>query len=326
MRARPLIPLLGLVCAAALVACGATPDPAADPASCQGRDRQLTIATGTANGVYAALGGALATQLAGSTQLTAKAVETSSTLRNVQQLATGEYDIAFAQADGATDAVDGQGVFAEPQKIQALARIYSDYTHVVVRADSGITSMADFRGKRISTGSPQSGTELVADRLLTAAGLDPRVDVQAQSLDLATTVSALEAGRLDGFVWSGGLPTGGVSTLVSQAGSGIRFLDVSALLPDLRKIDESYVAGTIPAAAYGLPADVPTISMANLLVVRDDFDESDACAVTTTLFRQKAALTAAVPAASGLDPTLAADTGPIPLNPGSAAALKALGS
>jgi TRAP transporter TAXI family solute receptor len=178
-----------LACAGALVlsACGS---PSGTSTSCDASARPLTIATGSATGVYAALGSALAGQISADTPLKATAIQTGSTLRNVQQLSTGEYDIAFAQADSAADAVRGQGVFAEPQKIQALARIYSDYTHVVVTTQSGIATMADFRGKRISTGAASSGTELIADRLLTAAGLDPKKDVTAQSLDLATTVAA----------------------------------------------------------------------------------------------------------------------------------------
>jgi len=308
----------------ATTACATTPDPAADPSSCQGDAGPLTIATGSATGVYAALGGELAKAVSAGSPIKATAVETGSTLRNVQQLSTGEYDIAFAQADSATDAVLGQGVFAEPQKIQALARIYSDYSQVVVSSGSGITTMADFKGRRISTGSPASGTELIANRLLTAAGLDPKKDVQAQSLDLAGSVAAIRSGSIDGFVWSGGLPTQGITDLFASDGSKLKFVDVSGLLPAMQKSDDVYAAGSIPAATYKTSGDVPTITLPNLLVVRDDFSQADACAVTRILFAQKAALAAAVPAASGLDPKIAAETGPIKLNAGARAALAQL--
>ncbi len=95
-------------------------------------------------------------------------------MQNIQQLVAGDYDIAFALADSAADAVEGKASFeGKPQDIAALARIYSNYTQVVVRADSGINSVADMKGKSISTGSPKSGTEVIANRLLDAAGLDP---------------------------------------------------------------------------------------------------------------------------------------------------------
>jgi TRAP transporter TAXI family solute receptor len=317
--------MAALACAGALVvsACGS---PSGTSTSCDASARPLTIATGSATGVYAALGSALAGRISADTPLKATAIQTGSTLRNVQQLSTGEYDIAFAQADSAADAVRGQGVFAEPQKIQALARIYSDYTHVVVTTQSGIATMADFRGKRISTGAASSGTELIADRLLTAAGLDPKKDVTAQSLDLATTVAAIKSGSIDGFVWSGGLPTGGVADLFASNGKDLKFVDVSGLIPQMQKLDDVYAAGTIPAATYKTAGDVATIALPNLLVVRNDFPANDACAVTKVLFEQKAALTAAVPAAAGLDQNAAADTGPIELTAGSRTALSQLGS
>jgi hypothetical protein len=184
--------------------------------------------------------------------------------------------------------------------------------------------MADFRGKRISTGSPVSGTELIANRLLTAAGLDPKRDVTAQSLALAATTAAIKAGSIDGFVWSGGLPTGGVADLFASTGPQLNLVDTSGLLPALQKINTVYAVGAIPAGVYGTPADVPAIEMPNLLVVRDDFPANDACAITKILFEKKADLAKAAPAASGPDPKTATDTTPLELNDGSRTALAQL--
>jgi uncharacterized protein len=294
--------------------------------SCDPAARPVVIATGSPGGVYAAIGDQLAGMLASSTPLAARAVNTGSTLRNVQQLATGEYDIAFAQADGAADAVRGQGVFAEPQKLRALGRIHSDYTQVVVSGASGITAMDGFRGKRISTGAAQSGTELIAGRLLAAAGLDRARDVQAQALDLPGSVAALQAGTIDGFVWSGGLPTTAVSDLFTSGAGRYELIDVGALLPALQKQDDAYAAGNIPSGTYGSTAAVPTITMPNLLLVRDDFPDAAACAVTKTLFTNREALAKSVPAAAGLDPTAATETAPVELNAGARTALSQLPS
>ena len=311
--------ILAATLVTATTACGV---PAGQPAgACQADNRPLVIATGNATGVYAALGDGLAAQLTATTPLKATAVQTGSTLRNVQQLSSGEYDVAFAQSDSAADAVRGQGVFAEPRKLRALARIYSDYVQVVVTKASGVRSVADLRGKRISTGSPSSGTELIAGRLLTAAGLDPKRDVTAQSLDLAASVAAIRAGSIDGFVWSGGLPTSGVADLFASSGGQLDLVDTSTLLPALRRVNTVYTAGTIPAATYGTAADIPAIGIPNLLVVRDDFPDNDACAITKVLFEKKDDLVKAVPAASGLDPERASDTTPLELNAGSRAAL-----
>ena len=147
---------------ARLSACGgrqrSRPPPERRPASCTASPGQITIATGNSTGVYYALGGGLASLISGNTPIKATAAETGASVQNIQQLVAGEYNIAFSLADTAADAARGQGAFTGPQEIQALARIYSNYTHVVVQRSAGIATMADLRGKRVSTGSPKSGT------------------------------------------------------------------------------------------------------------------------------------------------------------------------
>lgn len=324
---------VAVVCAAvlALASCGGRQQPAAAPdaaggTSCDATAGQITIATGNSTGVYYVLGGGLASLLSANTPLKATAAETGASVQNIQQLVAGEYDVAFSLADTAADAARGQGAFKQPQEIAALARIYANYTHVVVQKASGIKTMADFRGKRISTGSPKSGTEVIANRLLTAAGLDPEKDVQPQRLELGKTIDAMKDGSIDGFVWSGGLPTGGVTDLFTSARDRVEFVDVSGLLPKLKEVNPVYAEGTVPAAAYGTPGDVKTVVVPNLLLVRKDFPANNACAVTKLLFDKKADLEKVHPAAKELDPKLAVDTAPVELAPGAQAALKQLGA
>jgi uncharacterized protein len=323
------------ICAAALVLAGcggrqqaepAAPGAPTDAASCTANPGQITIATGNATGVYYALGGGLASLISANTPIKATAAETGASVQNIQQLVAGEYNIAFSLADTAADAVAGTGAFTEPQPIQALARIYTNYTHVVVSKASGITTMADFRGKRISTGSPKSGTEVIANRLLQAAGLNPETDVLPQRLELGKTVDAMKDGSIDGFVWSGGLPTGGVTDLFTSAGDRVEFLDISGLLPKMQEINPVYAEGTVPASAYGTPADVKTIVVPNLLLVRNDFPAGNACAITKLMFDKKADLEKVHPAAKELDPKVAVDTAPVVLAPGSQTALQQLGA
>ena len=324
---------VALACAAvlALTACGGRQQQSAAPAqggapSCDATGGQVTIATGNSTGVYYVLGGGLASLLSANTPLKATAAETGASVQNIQQLVAGEYDIAFSLADTAADAARGQGAFTQPQEVAALARIYSNYTHVVVQKASGIRSMADFKGKRISTGSPKSGTEVIANRLLQAAGLDPEKDVAPQRLELGKTIDAMKDGSIDGFVWSGGLPTGGVTDLFTSARDRVEFVDVSGLLPKLKEINPVYAEGTVPAAAYGTPADVRTVVVPNLLLVRKDFPANNACAVTKLLFDKKADLEKVHPAAKELDPKVAVDTAPVELAPGARAALTQLGA
>ncbi|MFC6091414.1 TAXI family TRAP transporter solute-binding subunit [Saccharothrix lopnurensis] len=314
---------IGLVAAG----CGGkrTPDAAAPQgggAACEAADGRITIATGNSGGVYYVVGGGLAKLISDNTELKATAAETGASVQNIQQLVANDYDVAFSLADTAADAVAGKGAFdGKPQDVKALTRLYPNYTQVLVRADSGIESIADMRGKRISTGSPKSGTEVIAHRLLTAAGLNPETDVQAQRLDLAKTADGMKDGSLDGLVWSGGLPTAQITDITTSLEDRVRFVDITPQLDALKQVNEVYDRGVIPAATYGQPADVPTVVVPNVLLVRSDFPEGDACAVTRLIFDRKGELEAVHPAAKGIAREEAANTDPVPLHPGSQDAL-----
>jgi TRAP transporter TAXI family solute receptor len=235
--------------------------------------------------------------------------------------------VAFSLADTAADAVRGTGSFdGQPQPVRALARIHTNYTQVIVRRDAGIDSVADLRGRRVSTGSPKSGTEVIANRLLQAAGLDPEQDVQAQRLDLTKTVDGVKDGSIDAMFWSGGLPTPGITDLFTTAGDRVAFLDITPLLPELKKINPVYEAAAIPAATYGAPADVPTIVVPNLLLVRDDLDPDVACVLTRALFDRKPELERANAAAREITLEAARRTAPVELHRGATKALDDLGA
>jgi TRAP transporter TAXI family solute receptor len=288
---------------------------------CEASSGRITIATGNTGGVYYTLGGGLAQLISDNTPLKASAAETGASVQNIQQLVAGDYDIAFALADTAADAVDGKASFeGKPQDIQALARIYPNYTQVVVRANSGINSVADMKGKRISTGSPKSGTEVMANRLLKAAGL-AESDVSAQRLALRPTVDQMKSGQIDGLVWSGGLPTPEVTDLFTSLGDDVKFIDITPLFDDLKKINPVYEKGTLPADTYGLPEDVPTIVVPNLLLVTKDFPAGNACAITKLIFDKKADLAKVHKAANAIDRKTATETDPVKLHPGAAQAL-----
>ena len=287
--------------------------------SCEASNGRITIATGNTGGVYYTLGGGLAQLISDNTPLKATAAETGASVQNIQQLVAGDYDIAFALADTAADAVEGKAAFdGKKQDIQALARIYPNYTQVVVRADSGINSVADMKGKRISTGSPKSGTEVIANRLLQAAGLSDG-DISAQRLALRPTVDQMKAGQLDGLVWSGGLPTPELTDLTTSM--DVKFLDVTDLLDDLKKVNPVYEDGVLPADTYGLAKDIPSIVVPNLLLVRDDFPAANACAITKLIFDKKADLEKTHPSAKDITKETAVKTDPVPLHPGAKQAL-----
>ncbi|CAM3435787.1 TAXI family TRAP transporter solute-binding subunit [Kibdelosporangium persicum] len=323
---RTLVGVLGL----ALVATGcggkredapAAQQPGGGQAACEAADGRVTIATGNVGGVYYVLGGGLAQVISNNSKLKATAADTGASVQNIQQLGDKTYDIAFSLADTAADAVQGKSAFeGKPQKVQALARIYSNYTQVVVRADSGINSVADFRGKRISTGSPKSGTEVIANRLLQAAGLKD-TDLSPQRLALRQTVDGMKEGKIDGLVWSGGLPTPEITDLTTSMGDKVKFIDITPQLGALKQLNQVYDQGTIPAATYKQPADVPTVVVPNFLLVREDFPAGNACAVTKLIFDKKADLEKTHPSAKDITKETAVKTDPVPLHPGAKQAL-----
>ena len=302
---------------------------ATDPTSCKvTTDARLSIATGNTTGVYYTLGGAYAeaiNQQTGGT-LKATAAETSASLQNIQQLVAGTHQIAFSLADTAADAINGTASFDQKQPIAALTRLYPNYTQVIARSDAGINSIADMRGKRVSTGAPNSGTEVIANRMLEAAGLDPSTDIQAQRTELGKTVEGIKDGAIDAMFWSGGLPTGGITDLFVSQRDAVTLLDVTDTLPKLQQINPIYEQGVIPASTYQTPADVPTVVVPNVLLVNADMDGNTACVLTKALFDHTGDLIKANKAANGIALDTARKTDPVPLHPGAQKALEELGA
>lgn len=324
MRTRRLpVAVVALAAAVSLVACGGQREPSGSSSANGGR---LTIATGNTTGVYYQLGGALAQVISQKVSgYRATASETGASVQNVQGLVAGSYDIAFSLGDTASDAVNGVNSFTAKQDVVALTRLYNNYTQVAVRTSAGINSIADLKGKRVSTGSPNSGTEVIARRLLEAAGLDPAKDVTAQRLGLPESVDGMKAGTIDALVWSGGLPTGGITDLTTSMGKNVKLLPITDLLPKLQeKYGAIYTQAPIPAATYKQPADVATIIVPNVLLVRKDMKDELAEQLTKAIYDNMGALVAVNAAAKGITLDNAAKTDPVPLHPGAKKAIDGL--
>lgn len=277
----------------------------------------LVIAAGEPSGVYLRYGEGLAAALSQELPATeVRAAATSGSVDNIERLAEGRAQVAFALADTAAEAVAGTGPFAgEPVRLRALARLYTNSVHVVVPAGSPAERVADLDGQRVSVGAVGSGTELTATRLLAVAGARPRVE---EHLGVQESAAALADGRLDAFFWSGGLPTRGISDLVQS--TDVRLLATDDLLAAMRADHgEHVVEQTIPTSVYGTVGDVSTLGVPNLLLVREDMPDELAQAVTAGLFASRDVLVAAHPEARRLDQRSAITTTPVELHPGAAA-------
>ena len=305
--------VLATVCllGAPLTSCSPGPEVSDPPA-------HLVVAAGESSGVYYRYGRGLAESLGAElpgTEVTATV--TSGSVDNIQRLADGRAQVAFALADTAAEAVDGTGPFEEPVPIRAIARLYTNAVHVVVPADSPVQRVDDLAGLRVSVGAPGSGTELTASRMLAVAGVTGERAALTQRLGVGRSADALAGGQLDAFFWSGGLPTEGIQELVDTV--PVRLLPTDDLLAGMRADHAEYVVEqTIRASVYGLPADVSGIGVPNLLLVRADMPDDLVEAVTSTLFAHQTDLLAAHPEARHLDERSAITTTPVPLHPGAA--------
>jgi TRAP transporter TAXI family solute receptor len=279
---------------------------------------RLSIATGNTTGVYYILGGGIAKVLTDNVEgIEATAEATNASAENIRLVCAGDSDIGFSLADTASDAVEGTAGFeGQAQSVQALARIYSNITQVFVRADAGIDSIADLAGKSVSTGSPNSGTEVIALRLLEVNDLAP-ADVDQLRLGLPESVQGMKDGAIDALIWSGGLPTGGITDLVTSMGDDVVLLPLDEELPKMQDAyGEAYTEGTVPADTYGLGEDVATIAVPNLLVVSDAMPADMAENVTRAIFEHLDELAQVHPEAKNISVDTATDTGPVPMHPG----------
>ena len=247
--------------------------------------KTLNIVTGGTGGVYIVYGAGLADLLNKKLKVAASPQATTASVDNMKLIRDGKADLAFVLADTAYDAVNGKGSFATEAKADAksLAVLYSNFTHVVVKDDSTIKTIADLKGKRVSMGAAGSGTEIIGNRTLEAYGLDPAKDIQRERLSVADSATGLKDNKIDAFFWSGGLPTAAVNDLAST--TKIRILEQADGIKKMAdKYGPFYFNATIPKGTYGMAADVTVSGVANLLVVNSKFDAAFAQAIVRTMF------------------------------------------
>ncbi|MGQ0548225.1 MAG: TAXI family TRAP transporter solute-binding subunit [Armatimonadota bacterium] len=281
---------------------------------------RLSIATGTTGGVYFPLGGGLASLISKNIPgVTATAEVTPASVDNMRLIQAKRTDIAMTLADTASDAFKGEDAFkGNAVPIRTLVPLYNNFNHLITIDGTGIATIADLRGKRVSVGPPGSGTEVTALRLLEAAGLHPDRDIRRERLAPAPSADALRDRKLDAFFWSGGLPTAAVLDLAVSPGVRIRLVPLDTLVATLqRKYGNLYFRSVILKEFYpGMPANAPTIGVANLLVVHQDFDAELAYQITKLVFERRPDLAQVHKEAANITLNGAASKSPVPYHPG----------
>lgn len=282
---------------------------------------RLSIATGGTGGVFYPLGGGIAKIISENIpNVEATAEVTAASVDNLKFLRDRDADLAFTTADTLADGVNGTGAFKDAKiPIRTLAGLYKNYTHIVTLASNSIKTMSDLKGKVVGTGSPGSGAEVTAFRVLQAYGIDPEKDITRQGLGVSESVDALKDGKVNAFFWSGGIPTGAVLDLAHTSGVTIRMVANDGALEALQdKYGKSlYVPGVVPKAIYpGLDGDVGVVSIPNLLVVHADMDENLAYEITKLLFTHRDQLVAVHQEAANISLESAVKASPAPFHPG----------
>ena len=281
--------------------------------------QDLSIATGGTGGTYYPYGGGLAELIGNHVEgASATAEVTGASVENMALISRQDSDMAIALADTVFGAYQGT---IEPftnravEDARALASIYPNAVHIVTLADSGIDSLEDLRGKRVSVGAPGSGTEVNAQAILNANDITYE-DIDEQRLNFNETADALRDGDIDAGFWSVGPPTSSIMNLAAT-----RDIDIVPLTDEqiaaAREAEPVFAPYTLRAGVYeGVEEPVQTISIPNVLVVNAAMNDDLAYQITKTMFEHVDELIAVHPAANDTTVDFALSSTPIPFHPG----------
>ncbi len=287
-------------------------------AAAQAAPTFINILTGGTSGVYYPVG-------VGISQIYSHGIEGSKTtvqatkasVENLNLLQAGRGELAFALGDSVADAWkgDAEAGFKTPlKKLRAIAGTYPNYIQIVASKESGITSLSDLKGKRISVGAPKSGTELNARAIFKAAGLTYQDMGKVEYLPYAESVELIKNRQLDATLQSSGLGQAAIRDLAATL--PVVFVPIPADVVT-RIGNNAYQPATIPANTYdGQNADVSTAAINNILVTRADISDELAYQMTKLIFENLPRLVTAHAAAKDIQAENAAKNLPIPLHPG----------
>jgi uncharacterized protein len=287
----------------------------------------INVLTGGGNSVYYPLGTALGNAIGKAMPGVRTAVQTTKgSVDNLNLLEAGRGDIAFALGDSLSDAWKGneEAGFKTPlRKLRGIAALYPNYLQIVARADSGVKSLADLKGKRISVGASKSPIELNARTILKAAGLSYKDFAKVEFLPFGESVELIKDGHTDATLQSAAPGVSGLRDLATAAD-----IVLVPIPPEvISKIDDSaYLPAMIPANTYrGQSTDVPVIAVQNYLVTHEGVSEDTVYGVTKALWTHLDALAATTTAGKAIDMQRALEGMPVPLHPGAEKYYKEIG-
>jgi len=220
------------------------------------QDQQfITIGTGGVTGVYYPTGGAICRLVNKGRKehgIRCSVESTGGSVYNTRTIREGELDFGVVQSDVQAAAITGTGKFADDgayPELRAVFSVHPEPLHVMVRADAGISSVADFAGKRVNIGNPGSGTRVLAETLMEAAGVSPADFALAAELKSSEQSAALCDGKIDATIWAAGLPNG--SSMEATSTCEVKILDLTTSGTDkVLAANKAYAAANIPGGMY----------------------------------------------------------------------------
>jgi len=245
----------------------------------------LSIATGGTGGTYYPLGGNFASMIQEATGIDSNAVTSNASAENMALIKKEEVEVAFTQTDIATYASEGTMMFngEKVENVRGLGTLYPETIQIVTTGGSGIKSVEDLKGKSVSVGEAGSGTRANAEQILEMYGLTVD-DVKARNLSFDDSTTGIQDGTIDAAFITAGTPTGAVEGLAATE-------DVVIVPLDSDKIDALieeypyYAKETIPAGTYpSIKADVETVAVQAMLVVRSDLTDDLVYDITKAIF------------------------------------------
>ncbi len=281
----------------------------------------IAIATGGTGGVYYPLGGGMANVLSKHVPgMQASARVTGGSVDNLKLIGSQQSEVALVMVDAALDALKGEDKFkGNPVDVRTLMVLYPNRMHVVSMEGTGVEKMSDLKGKRVSTGSPGSATEVMAFRVIEAAGLDKDKDMRRERLGVAESVNALKDRKIDAFFWVGGLPTAAVTDLGATPNVKIKMIDHADTVDKMnKKYDNLYTTGVIPAKTYpGQDKDNPIAVVQNILVANAKMSDKVAYDIVKTFIEKRDELVAVHAEAESIKlENQSPKNSPIPWHPG----------
>ena len=276
---------------------------------------KIRLATGGTSGTYYAYGGVIGQILGEATGISFDVQSTGASKANIGLVADGEVDMAIVQNDVMDYAYNGTDLFdgEKTDNFSSMAACYAEVCQIVANPASGISSIADLKGKRVSVGDAGSGVEFNAKQILEAYGVTFD-DIDKQNLSFGDSANAMKDGKIDAFFCT--------STTNDIVVLNVDGAEAEKLIADY----PFYTTYTIPAGTYkGMDEDTTTVAVKATLIVSNDLPEDAVYNLTKALFDNKADIEAGHTKGSELDPEYAVEGVSVPFHPGAEKYFKEIG-